>query len=555
MTFAMDLEATVVRNPVVSNRAPFRHPPPHDPPPSSGVLVDVVVLSADAVLFEAIRNAVGERNPVWRARSAEESVDLLLTGRCGVLVVDMATVQADSTALIHQIVAQFPDVVVVVAGRREDEPLLATLISDGLVYRFMHKPLSAKRAGMFLGASIRHHVERRGLVAASQLLSGARRPSRIDASKWLFVAGGLAIFVALVAAVVGHPDGNEAPRPVVASPRPAVPAQPAAARLADPVLSRARAALASGRYESPVGRNALDLYAAVLLASPGHREATAGLNETIGRIVGLADQAAANGRTDEARRLLDRLQAVAPESDAVAALALRLDPPPEPIEPPAKPVAIPAPVAVAMPAAASTPIAARTPAATFVPPVIVAPPPRPPVPVAAPKRATVIPDPLTPRVVNSDDLRPMRASWRLGRASDPGLPAAPSLPIAGYAKPTAAVPAPPLPAEPATQTASSAVAAGAVPMPIDEFQPLTASEPAYPPQARRNGIEGWVELEFTITESGAVRDVEVVGAEPRGVFDQAAAEALARWRFVPRTAHGRPVPQRSVVTLRFNLDG
>jgi len=83
---------------------------------------------------------------VWRARSAEESVELLLTGRCGVLLIDMASVSTRPATLVEQIVDQFPDLVVVVAGRRDDETLLARLISDGLVYRFMHKPLSPKRA-------------------------------------------------------------------------------------------------------------------------------------------------------------------------------------------------------------------------------------------------------------------------------------------------------------------------------------------------------------------------------------------------------------------------
>ena len=123
-------------------------------------MVDVVVLSGDLSLFEAIRHAVGERNPVWRARSAEESVELLLTGRCGVLLIDMAAVSTQPATLVEQIVDQFPDLVVVVAGRRDDETLLARLISDGLVYRFMHKPLSPKRAGMFLNAAIRSHIER-----------------------------------------------------------------------------------------------------------------------------------------------------------------------------------------------------------------------------------------------------------------------------------------------------------------------------------------------------------------------------------------------------------
>jgi protein TonB len=51
-----------------------------------------------------------------------------------------------------------------------------------------------------------------------------------------------------------------------------------------------------------------------------------------------------------------------------------------------------------------------------------------------------------------------------------------------------------------------------------------------------------------------VRDVEVLGSAPRGIFDTAATEAIATWRFRPRVVNGRPVAQRSDVTLRFNVD-
>ncbi len=129
-----------------------RRPEPVAETRDPGVLVDVVVLSADLVLFDAIKGAVGERNPVWRARSAEESVDLLLTGKCGVLLLDMAAVSTRPASLVEQIAEQFPDVVMVVAGRREDEALLAQLISEGLVYRFMHKPCSRRSAATSSGA-------------------------------------------------------------------------------------------------------------------------------------------------------------------------------------------------------------------------------------------------------------------------------------------------------------------------------------------------------------------------------------------------------------------
>jgi hypothetical protein len=86
----MDVPGPVLRNATVPNPVSLRQSLPTPEIRDPAVLVDVLVLSADLLLFDAIRGAIGERNPVWRARSAEESVDLLLTGRCGVLLVDMA---------------------------------------------------------------------------------------------------------------------------------------------------------------------------------------------------------------------------------------------------------------------------------------------------------------------------------------------------------------------------------------------------------------------------------------------------------------------------------
>ena len=55
------------------------------------MLVDVIVLTVDNSLYESIRSSLGERNPVWRARNAEEAVDMLLLGRCSRLVLDSWT--------------------------------------------------------------------------------------------------------------------------------------------------------------------------------------------------------------------------------------------------------------------------------------------------------------------------------------------------------------------------------------------------------------------------------------------------------------------------------
>ncbi len=520
----------------------FRRPPDsagelRDP----GVLVDVVVLSADLVLFDAIKAAIGERNPVWRARSAEESVDLLLTGRCGVLLLDMAAVSTQPTTLVEQISEQFPDIVVVVAGRREDEALLAQLISEGRVYRFMHKPLSAKRAGMFLQAAIRCHVERRESRTMQPLLPlSTVLPRRMDPGKWLFVAAGVALFVALIGLLVGDRVGPGAGTSASGTAsRTSTP--PDARPQADPVLSRARAAFDAGRYESPVGRNALDLFAAVLLAQPAQPEARAGLEKTVAKVALEARNAAGAGNRDEAERLLSRLQAVAPDDESTTRLARLLAPQPLPpaVPPPAPLPAEPRPTVASVATLQSVPI---TPTAE-------------PVPARATRAVVdpvVRPDPLTARYSNAGDLRAKAAiaEQRLQGARIPGTPV-PSLPTAGYVKDSRTQPVPS--SEPAPAPARGSVGAFAVQ--ADDMDRIYAADPVYPAAALRSGVEGWVELMFTITETGAVVDIEVVDARPSGVFEAAATEAVGHWRFRPRLANGQPVPRRSYVTLRFNVDG
>jgi protein TonB len=92
-------------------------------------------------------------------------------------------------------------------------------------------------------------------------------------------------------------------------------------------------------------------------------------------------------------------------------------------------------------------------------------------------------------------------------------------------------------------------------VPLREFSRVSTTQPDYPDSARRTGTEGWVRLEFTVNERGQVRDIVVVGAEPRGVFEDAASAALARWRFRPPVSpDGQPVPLRTSVQLRFQLE-
>jgi protein TonB len=47
-----------------------------------------------------------------------------------------------------------------------------------------------------------------------------------------------------------------------------------------------------------------------------------------------------------------------------------------------------------------------------------------------------------------------------------------------------------------------------------------------------------VQVQFSITPTGTVRDAVVVASEPGAVFDDAALKAIARWRYNPRVDGG-----------------
>ncbi|MCG7534674.1 energy transducer TonB [Pseudoalteromonas sp. OOF1S-7] len=85
--------------------------------------------------------------------------------------------------------------------------------------------------------------------------------------------------------------------------------------------------------------------------------------------------------------------------------------------------------------------------------------------------------------------------------------------------------------------------------------PIVRVEPRYPTIAARDGTEGWVELHFTISETGEVIDARVANAEPKRVFNREALKALKRWKYRPQVVNGQPQPQRGQkVVLEFKLN-
>jgi len=96
------------------------------------------------------------------------------------------------------------------------------------------------------------------------------------------------------------------------------------------------------------------------------------------------------------------------------------------------------------------------------------------------------------------------------------------------------------------------------PFPVGEVAspPSITSQilPTYPPLARAHGMEGRVVLELIVDREGHVESDSIRAKQSLPVFDQAAIEAVRKWRFRPgRDASGRAVRVILEVPIRFQL--
>ncbi len=282
--------------------------------------VAVVTLTSDRELLQAVQSAMGDSRRVLHAESPDAAVDLLLVGHCGVMLADLAVLATDFTDLLRHLREQFPDLVIVAAGGRADERRAATLLSEGELYRFLHKPASPARARLFIEASVRRHLQKREDPArpiARRLDSLGRR----GAGRWPLVVGAL-LAVVLIAylSLGGGEDSPPAARATTsASAATTGPAVPASQEVTA-VLERARQALRSGRYFEPADDNVIDLYRAVLTLQPNEPEAMDGLRRVAELLLSQAEQALVKDDPIRARRLLDAVRRAQPNHPRLAFL-------------------------------------------------------------------------------------------------------------------------------------------------------------------------------------------------------------------------------------------
>jgi len=84
-------------------------------------------------------------------------------------------------------------------------------------------------------------------------------------------------------------------------------------------------------------------------------------------------------------------------------------------------------------------------------------------------------------------------------------------------------------------------------------RPVRRTSAQYPARARAKGTTGFVTMSILIGERGDVERVKVLRADPAGVFDQAAQDAIRGWQFEPAMYGGQPVKVWASQTIRFEL--
>jgi TonB family protein len=482
-------------------------------------IVELLVLTSDQGFLQTLRDAVGGARRLWHVMSADKVSDLLVAGEVGIVVLDTQALHEAPSVFVAQIKRQFPDLVVVAAGHRDDETSLAGLISAGLVYRFIHKPMSPARAKLFAEAAIKkfEDQQRQAATAPEYKRAASSRRSRLIGG-----AAGALVLMGAIAWMV-HRSGGE---------------DTAAARTGEavndpvesPLLARAAAALAANKLTEPPGDNALELYSGLQARYPADADARAGLTEVHERLLARAENALLEERLDEAAAAIETARNSGVESGRVAFLSARLAKSREQIKAVQERV-LQQSRARAAPKAEEIPVA--------------------PLPTLAAQSNAAQPNAAQSNAAQSNAAQPNAAQpntdqHALEPARDTDADADSSAQLQKNAAEVSSAQQD-LDADLAKQNFMRNL------VPAGQLTLLKTVQPAYPIKAQNSKVEGWVDLEFTVSETGKVQDVTVRATSVPGVFEDAAVKAVNQWRYRPNLRDAKPVPVRTQIRLRFTL--
>jgi TonB family protein len=629
----------------------------HQPP--------LLVLSRDPNLVETVRKAAPRGTPVTHSPDLDHIADRLPSLKPGVLLVDTAST-ADVAAMVAQLTQHFPELVVVVAGKKEDSASLMQLTAAGRIFRFLLTPLSHGQTRLALEAAMAQHQD----LKASDERRNAGGGTTGEGKNYVVTYGALAAGLLVVIGGIwfGVTKFTSEPEPVLQAPTgdqlsSDLPSRP------DPVeaeIALAKEAFRQGKFLEPAGESALDLFRSALALDPNSEAAKDGIRSVVDKVLERAEAALTAERLEEAMRNIETARDIDSSHPRLAFLdtqiarererlkltqaqevgnrvrtllaqandrmangrlitpagssardalieARRLDPTAPTVAQGIRELAgllteearqslaagkideaqtyvnaarglgsagaqlAAVERAIADATRAAQPGAASSPAATVASAGARRAPTQPQTAPAGPSVDPVIAD-IRQRISDGKLIDPPGGSAKDGianlRSQAPNHPAVEELSralttrlleVAKQAMNAKAY-------DRSAQLIAGAREVGAryneaaiaqAERELNEARDATnvvsaatlkrvkMTAPQYPESARKRGIEGWVEVAFTVLPNGSVDDVEVRNASPAEVFDEAAIRAVRQWRFEPVVRNGEKVSQRAMIRLRF----
>jgi hypothetical protein len=119
--------------------------------------VAIAAISQDRALIGLLRSVIDPTNDLIIVTSEAELTPHLNSRRVSVALLDSMFIEGDLAAMAERLRATWPDLVLVVVGTAEEQSKVAGQITSGVVYRFLHRPVSAPRVRLFVDAALRRH--------------------------------------------------------------------------------------------------------------------------------------------------------------------------------------------------------------------------------------------------------------------------------------------------------------------------------------------------------------------------------------------------------------
>lgn len=86
---------------------------------------------------------------------------------------------------------------------------------------------------------------------------------------------------------------------------------------------------------------------------------------------------------------------------------------------------------------------------------------------------------------------------------------------------------------------------------VQQANLISTVTPVYPPEAKKDGIQGKVQLQVVIDKEGHVTEVSVL--QGPDVLVDAAVEAVKQWVYRPTLLNGEPVKVLTTIDVNFTL--